>query len=60
MYGTEEVWVVAKDGNMVVWYCDVEEDFGWAFVDVKGFIEEEGGGLVGNLGWVLTATEFGK
>ncbi len=37
--GPEQVFIVAQDGNSVVFYDDVEEEFGTGQVDPEGLIE---------------------
>jgi hypothetical protein len=47
----EQVFVVAQDGELAVFYCDVEDEFGLARLDGSGRIEEYS--FVGDLTYAL-------
>src|SRR5262245_30190603 len=47
----ERVFVVAQDGELAVFYCDVEDEFGPARLDSSGRIEEYS--FVGDLTYAL-------
>jgi len=41
-YGTEHVYVVARNGNRLVYYDDVEEEFGVGIPDADGVLRNWG------------------
>jgi len=51
-HADESVFVVAQDGELAVFFCDVEEEFGPARIDCSGRIKEYA--FIGDLTYALS------